>query len=112
MSLWIEFYEVPTRDGYEYYFMPLDADAKNKENIDNKCTRIWKLHKKSFRTITVLDRRKDNPPVMSGDELFALMFIGKPVPYDEYYLRLQEVKQRREQREAEKSTTVDQIQDT
>lgn len=107
MSLFIEFYEVEGNDGYEYYYMPLDENAKNKANIDNRCSRIWKLHKKSFRVITVMDRRKDNPPPMSGDELFALMFSGKPVPWDEMYLRLEEVKRYREQHQTEKSTTVD-----
>jgi hypothetical protein len=45
-------------------------------------------------------------------EFFKIQLMAKPVPYSDYYLRLQEVKQRREQREAEESATVDQISDT
>jgi len=91
MSLFIEYYEVYNKssDSYDYYFMPVDKDAINKENFDRDSTRIWKVNKKTNRVAVIKDRRKDNPPVMTAEELFAILFTGKPVPYSEYYLRLQ-----------------------
>ncbi len=88
MSLYIEFYEVKTQDGYEYYFMPVDKDAKNKENLDSRCHRIWKMNKKTFKFETIKDIRKD-PPVVTAEELFSILFTGKPVPYSDYYLLMQ-----------------------
>jgi hypothetical protein len=40
MSLMIEYYEVATDNGYVYYFMPMDRDAKNRENLDSRSHRI------------------------------------------------------------------------
>jgi hypothetical protein len=107
MSLYIEYYEV----GSEYYYMPVDSDAKNKENYDNRSSRVWRFNTRTNRIEPILDRSKGLPEIDPA-EFFKIQLIAKPVPYDEYYLRLQEVKQRREQREAEKSFTLDQVQDT
>ena len=35
MSRFIEYYEVKTQNGYEYYFIPVNPYAKNKENLDS-----------------------------------------------------------------------------
>lgn len=97
MSRYVEFYEVPAGlSDYEYYYMPVDADAKNKENFDNRSTRIWKVNKKSLRITTVLDRRKDNPPPLTKSDIMVMKLNSKPVPYSESYLILQEMKQYRE----------------
>jgi len=111
MSRYIEYYEVKTQTGYEYYFMPLDFDAKNKENLDSRSHRIWKVDTKTNRFEEILNRKKDSKPVTKL-ELFTIQLSAKPVPYSEYYLRLEEVRQLREQHQAEKSSTVDQVQDT
>ncbi len=94
MSLFIEYYEVYNKasDSYEYYFMPMDKDAINKHNFDSASTRIWKVNKKTNRVAVIKDRRKDNPPAMAADELFAILFTGKQVPYSEYYMRLQQIR--------------------
>ena len=103
---WIEYYEIKTASGYEYYFMPLDADAKHKENLDNRCHRIWKVNSKTNRFEEILNRRKDRAQVTKL-ELFTIQLSAKPVPFDDYYLRLEEARRYREQREAEKSSTLD-----
>ena len=102
MSLYIEYYEV----GNEYWFMPVDADAKNKENLDNRSTRVWKLNTRTNRVQEVMNRRADNLQIDPA-EFFKIQLMAKPVPYDEYYLRLQEVKRYSEQREAEESNSLD-----
>ena len=111
MSRYIEYYEVETATGYEHYFMPLNRDAENKENFDNRSTRIWKVDTKTNRFEEILNRRKDKIPVTKL-ELFTIQLTAKPVPFEEHYLRLEEVKRYRERREAEKSATEDQVQDT
>ena len=107
MSRYIEYYEV----GNEYYFMPVNLDAKHKENYDNRSTRIWKVDTKTNRFEEILNRKKDSKPVTKL-ELFTIQLTAKPVPFEEYYLRLQEVKRYREQHKAEESSTLDQVQDT
>ena len=106
MTLYIEYYEV----GNEYWFMPVDSDAKNKENLDNRSTRIWKFNTRTNRIQTIMDRSKGLPEPNRA-EFLKIQLMAKPVPYSEYYLRLEEVRQQREQREAEKSSTVDQVPD-
>ena len=107
MSLYIEYYEV----GNEYWFMPVDSDAKNRENFDNRSRRIWRFNTRTNRIETVLDRSKGLTEPNRA-EFLKIQLIAKPVPYDEYYLKLEEVKRYREQREAEESATEDQVQDT
>jgi hypothetical protein len=107
VSLYIEYYEV----GNEYWFMPVDSDAKNRENFDNRSRRIWRFNTRTNRIEIVMDRSKGllEP---NRAEFLKIQLIAKPVPYDEYYLKLEEVKRYREQREAEESATEDQVQDT
>lgn len=100
-----EYYEVKTASGYEYYFMPLDRDALNKHNFDSDSDRIWKVDNHTNRFLEIKNKHK-RPPV-TKIELFTIQLSAKPVPYDEYYLRLEEVKRSREQREAEKSSNLD-----
>jgi hypothetical protein len=106
VTRYVEYYEVKTRGGYEYYFMPVDADAKNKENLDIHCHRIWKFDTKTNRIQEIRNIREHKPQVNRA-EFMKIQLMAKPVPYNEYYLRLEEVKRRREQREAEKSSTED-----
>ena len=113
MARYIEYYEVKTQTGYEYYFMPVNPDAKNKENLDSRSYRIWKFDSKTNRFVTVLDRSKptDSVEQVNRAEFLKIQLMAQPVPYSEYYLRLEEVRQQREQRKAEKSSTVDQVPD-
>lgn len=100
---WIEYYEIKTAGGYEYYFMPLDLDAKNKQNLDNQCHRIWKVDAKTNRFKEILNRNKTPVPATKM-ELFTIQLSAKPVPWDENYLLLQEMKRHRE---AKESSTLD-----
>jgi hypothetical protein len=111
MSLYIEYYEVVAGDKTFYYFMPVDPDAKNRENFDGRSRRIWKFNTRTNRIETVMDRSKDLPKPNRA-EFMKIQLMAEPVPYNEYYLRLEEVKRYREQREDEKSAIVDQVQDT
>lgn len=106
MSLFIEYYEVKTRDGYEYYFMPVDLDAKNKENLDRQCHRIWKFNTRSNR-ITEIYNIREHKPQVNRAEFLKIQLMAKPVPYSEYYLDLEKIKRHREQREAKKSSDLD-----
>lgn len=67
MSLLIEYYEVATANGYLYYYMPLDLDAKNKENMDNRSHRIWKFNTRSNRVTELLNRRDGKPQVTRAE---------------------------------------------
>ena len=107
MTLYIEYYEVDD----EYYFMPVDTDAKNKENFDNRSTRVWRFNTRTNRVQTIMDRSKGLPEIDPA-EFFKIQLIAKPVPYSDYYLALQEVKRYREQHQAKESSTVDQVSDT
>lgn len=106
MSLYIEYYEVKTREGYEYYFMPLNDDAKNKENLDSRCHRIWKFNTRNNRIIEIYNIREHKPQVNRA-EFLKIQLLAKPVPYDDYYLRVEEARRHREQREAKKSSDLD-----
>jgi hypothetical protein len=75
--------------------MPVDADAKNKENLDNRSTRVWRFNTRTNRIKTIMDRSKNQAPVDLA-EFFKIQLMAKPVPYNEYYLRLEEVKQYRD----------------
>lgn len=106
MSLFIEYYEVKTREGYEYYFMPVDADAKHKENLDGRSHRIWKFNTRNNRITEIKNIRKDNPQVNRADFL-KIQLMANPVPWDENYLFLQRVKEYREQHLSEESSDLD-----
>lgn len=106
MSLYIEYYEVKTANGYEYYFMPLDEDAKNKENKDSYSHRIWKFNTRNNR-ITEIYNIREHKPQVNRAEFLKIQLMANPVPWDEYYLRLEEVKQYREQHSSEESSTLD-----
>jgi hypothetical protein len=108
MTLFVEYYEVKTRDGYEYYFMPVDKDAINKENFDSRCHRIWKFNTRSNR-ITEIKNIREHKPQVNRAEFLKIQLMSKPVPYSDYYLSLEEIKRRRAELEAEKSTTTDQV---
>ena len=103
MARYIEYYEVETANGnYNYYFMPLDADAKNKENYDNRSSRIWKVDTKTNRFEEVINRRKDRASVTKM-ELFTMSILAEPVPWCETYLMLEEARRRREAKESSTS---------
>lgn len=106
MSLFIEYYEVKTREGYEYYYMPINEDAWNKENLDSRCHRIWKFNTRNNR-ITEIYNIREHKPQLSGVEFLKIQLMASPVPWDENYLFLQHIKERREQREAKKSSDLD-----
>lgn len=107
MALYIEYYEVDSGCGYdEYYYMPIDREAKNKKNFDYQSTRIWKVNTRTLRFEEIKNTRKIKTPVTQV-ELFAIQLQAKPVPYSEDYLYLQEVKRHREQRETKKSDSTD-----
>ena len=106
MSLFIEYYEVETTNGYLYYFMPMDKDAINKENKDSRCHRIWKYNTRNNRITEIYTIRKHKPQVDRA-EFLKIRLMAKPVPYDDYYLRIEEVKRYREQHSAEESSTLD-----
>jgi len=103
MARYIEYYEVETANGnYNYYFMPLDADAKNKENYDNKSSRIWKLDTKTDRLEEVINRRKDRIGVTNKERL-TMSITAEPVPWCETYLMMEEVRRKREAKESSTS---------
>lgn len=106
MSLYIEYYEVKTREGYEYYYMPVNADAKNKQNMDSRCHRIWKFNTKTNR-IKEIHNIREHKPQVNRAEFLKIQLMAAPVPYSDYYIHMEEMKRYREQREAEKSPTVD-----
>ena len=111
MARIVEYYEVKTRNGYEYYSMPVDPDAKNKQNMDGQSHRIWKVDTKTDR-ITEIKNIREHRPQVTKIEMLTIQLKSKPVPFEDYYLQLQEMKRYREQHKTEKSSTVDQVQDT
>ena len=106
MSLYIEYYEVKTANGYEYYFMPMNPDAKNKENMDNRSHRIWKFNTRNNRFTEILNRRKGKPQANRA-ELLKIQLLAKPVPWNENYLFLQRVREERERHKAEGTAILD-----
>ena len=106
MSLFIEYYEVKTREGYEYYFMPMDADAKNKENLDGRSHRIWKFNTRSNR-ITEIKNICEHKPQVDRADFFRIQLMAKPVPWDENYLFLERIREHRERHKAQESSDLD-----
>jgi hypothetical protein len=102
---YIEYYEVTTSAGYEYYFMPYNRDAENRENLDGRSDRIWRFDTVSNRIAEILNRK--NKPQINRAEFLKIQLLAAPVPYSDYYLSLEEVRRFREQREAQKSSAVD-----
>jgi hypothetical protein len=106
MTRYIEYYEVPAGDKTFYYFMPVDLDAKNKENLDGRSKRIWRFDTLRNRIETVKDRSKGLPEPNRA-EFLKIQLMSEPVPYSDYYLRLKEVEQKREQHKAKESSAED-----
>lgn len=106
MTLFIEYYEVKTANGYEYYYMPVDEDAKNKLNLDGRCHRIWKLNTKSNRIHQIYNIREGKPEANRA-EFLKIQLMAAPVPYGDSYLRMQEVIKYREQHKVKQSLTED-----
>ena len=106
MTRIVEYYEIKTRDGYEYYFMPMDIEAANKENFDRLCHRIWKFNTQSNR-ITEIYNIRENKPQVNRAEFLKIQLMAKPVPYSDYYQRLEEIKRYREQHTPKESDTLD-----
>lgn len=104
MSLFIEYYEVKTQDGYEYYFMPVNSDAKNKENFDSRSHRVWKLNTRSNRVTEIYNIRADKTPINRA-EFLKIQLVAKPVPYSDYYLDLEEIRRHNEELKAKKSSS-------
>ena len=106
MTRYIEYYEVKTSHGYKYYFMPINNDAKNKENLDSLSHRIWKFDTKTNRIFEIKNIREHKPEVNRA-EFLKIQLMSQPVRFDEYYLRLKEIKEQRERHKTEKSATLD-----
>ena len=108
MTRYIEYYEVKTANGYLYYSMPVNPDAKNKQNFDGRSHRIWKLDAKTNRIDEIYNIREGKPQIDSA-EFFKIQLMAEPVPYSDFHLASEEMRRYREQREAEKSDTLDQV---
>jgi hypothetical protein len=106
MARYIEYYEVKTQNGYLYYFMPVDVDAVNKENLDSRSHRIWKLDTKTNRIIEVYNIREGKPQVNRA-EFMKIQLMASPVQYSDYYLSMEQAKEWREKLMSKKSSTVD-----
>jgi hypothetical protein len=106
MARYIEYYEVKTQNGYLYYFMPVDVDAVNKENLDSRSHRIWKLDTKTNRIIEVYNIREGKPQVNRA-EFMKIQLMANPVQYCDYYLSMEQAKEWREKLMSKKSSTVD-----
>ena len=106
MTRYIEYYEVKTANGYLYYSMPVNPDAKNKQNFDGRSHRIWKLDAKTNRIDEIYNIREGKPQIDSA-EFFKIQLMAEPVPYSDFLLASEEMRRYREQREAEKSATED-----
>jgi hypothetical protein len=91
---YIEYYEVrdpysATPDALEYYYMPVDDDAENKEDLDYRAVHVWRLDTKRD-TVRETHGRSGTPnKPLSKIELLKIQLLAKPVPYSEYYLRQQ-----------------------
>lgn len=106
MALIVEYYERKTTDGYEYYYMPVDNDAKNKENIDSRCHRIWKFNTRNNRVVEIYNIREGKPQIDPA-EFFKIQLMAKPVPYSDYYLMTQRMKPYIDEYKAKESPTAD-----
>jgi len=103
VTRYIEYYEVKTKQGYLYYFMPVDADAVNKENLDGRSHRIWKLDINTNRIKEIYNIREGKPQVNRA-EFIKIQWMASPVQYSDYYLGMEQARQRRE---AKKSADLD-----
>jgi hypothetical protein len=88
--------------------MPVDADAKNKENLDSRSHRIWKFNTRSNRITEIKNIREHQPQVDRAD-FFKMQLMAKPVSWDENYLFLQRIREHREQHSTQESDTLDQV---
>jgi hypothetical protein len=100
---YIEYYEVRGEilgapDALEYYYMPMDDDAKNKEDLDHNAVRVWRLDTKRDTVVEIHTNGTPNKP-LSKIQLLKIQLVAKPVPYDYYYL----MRQKRLQRNAGKN---------
>lgn len=86
--------------------MPVDPDAKNRENLDQRSHRIWKFNTRSNRVTEILNRREGKPQVDRA-EFLKIQLVASPVPWDENYLFRQRVKEEYERYKAKKSNSVD-----
>lgn len=105
MAQFVEYYEIKEAGVYNYYFMPIDADAKNKENFDLHSRRIWKVNIKTNRVVELKNPQK--LPALNKAELLKIQLMASPVPFNEYYLRLEEVKRYRESHQTEEPPSLD-----
>lgn len=91
MSMFIEYYEVETPNGYLYYYMPIDINAKNKQNMDRRSHRIWKFNTRTKRFNEIKNIR-ENKPQLTRSDFLRIQLMASPVPWDEIYLRMEEIK--------------------
>lgn len=91
MSMFIEYYEVETLNGYLYYYMPIDINAKNKQNMDRRSHRIWKFNTRTKRFNEIKNVR-ENKPQLTRSDFLRIQLMASPVPWDEIYLRMEEIK--------------------
>jgi hypothetical protein len=96
---YIEYYEVQdvwkgNVDTLEYFYMPVDNDAGNKENIDNKSLHIWRLDTKRDTVIETY-ARKGQSKLLTRIQFLKIQLEAKPVPYSQFYL----YKKRKEEKE-------------
>lgn len=91
MSIFIEYYEVKTPHGYLYYYMPMNTEAKHKKNMDGRSHRIWKFNTRTNR-ITEIKNIRENKPQLSRSGFIRIQMMASPMPWDEMYLKLEEIK--------------------
>jgi alpha-galactosidase/6-phospho-beta-glucosidase family protein len=89
---YIEYYEVKKLTGSQYFYMPKNAEAKNKENFDNRSTRIWSFDTKTNRIREVYNRTP-NTTLPNAAEFLRIQLSASPVSYSEEYLRLQHARE-------------------
>jgi hypothetical protein len=85
MTLFVEYYEVRSGDGYEYFFMPINRESVNKADLDSKSHRIWRLNTRTDRIVEIKNVHKDIPPITKPD-FFKIQLIAKPLSYSDWYL--------------------------
>ena len=91
---YIEYYEVSdpysaTPDALEYYYMPVDNDAENKENLDYCAAHVWRLDTKRNTVAETHGRASTPHKPLSKIQLLKIQLEAKPVPYSQYYLSRQ-----------------------
>lgn len=108
MGRFVEYYEAVTPNGYEYYFMPVDSEARKKENFDPRSHRIWKFDTKRLEITELKNIRKDRPQLTRA-EFLKIQLIAKPIPYNEWYHTREEMEALREKLEAKKSSDLGKV---